>query len=84
MLTHVKKLWDNKVSLRSNVVNAAIFKREDLEVRFNGNHMVLTPKELIFNGHKNKEQFWSEFDKCAYYLIDYDWKPLQDELFKIL
>ena len=73
----VKKLWlDHLVSIRDYVVNKAI-EEGGLTVEHDGKKMFLSVEELK-GGNSQTKKLNSKFKKGTYNLVDYRWKPVDE------
>ena len=76
----LRKIYQNKVSLRDYVVEQAIREGEAIRVIYGDEEVILTPHVLSTQGLLDKVVYKSKFDKREYRLIDYDWVTEQEEV----
>lgn len=72
----IKKLFNNKASIRSNVVKECVHKEEPICVEYDRKSMVLTPQQLR-NYTTDGKTYTSRWGSESYKLLDYDWKPTE-------
>jgi hypothetical protein len=82
IIHYVKKIWYGdetyqkaKITLRSYWVDQAVRGKQDIEVRYDGKYMTLSPRRL--KRPLGKRFFKSKIGKDDYELLDYSWKPDQ-------
>jgi frataxin-like iron-binding protein CyaY len=76
MEKQVNKLYKNLVDVRDYDVQTAIEKNENFKIKYNGDVMTLTPKDLVNKvASKSKITFKSKVGGKDYKLISYNWIP---------
>ena len=70
----VKKVWNGRISLREDVVEKQIKKKEPMRVLFKDDHMILTIEQLEKRDYIT--ECVSRYNGKKYKLYDYVWKPL--------
>ena len=76
----LRKIYQNKVSLRDYVVEQAIREGEAIRVVYGDKETIFTPHVLSTQGSLDRVVYKSKFDNRKYRLIDYDWVPEQEEV----
>ena len=83
MKIRVKKLFNNKVSIRNYIVNGAMQNNVSLVIEYNNQTMVLTPVELR-TGTIGSDWIPSKWGSQRYRLVDYPWNPQDNKQSKLL
>ena len=77
-IPNTKKLWCGKVSVRDYVVKDCLKKQEHLTIYYQGEKMILTPKQLTSYTQWNPRTFKSKHNNQTYALLDFTWTPRQE------
>lgn len=79
MEIQVKKIWFGSVSVRDYVVKECFERGENLVIRHQGRVMTIPHSELK-SGRRNKMKNVSRFKDQVYDLIDFPWRPTENDL----
>ena len=72
MKTRVKKLFNNKISIRGYIIKKLIDNKEDLIVNYGKETMTIKHKDLT-KGITDNNIYKSKYDGREYKLVDYTW-----------
>ena len=74
MKTRVKKIFNNKVSIRGYIIKGLIDNNDDLIISYGTETMTIKHQDLN-KGTTDNNIYKSKYDGREYKLVDYTWTP---------